>query len=174
MTQLYAIQYTADIGFEGRISRTNMPYTTDTGNALYSNPPVRFGDPVAIDSSTGRLRPIGAGDTTAAIYGVIIEEYPSQSWTFPNPAINGNVPSTTNTLTVLTSGYVIVQLNGSTQPAKNGKVWVRTVSGSDTVVGGYSAAQDSTNNFEWVGARFTGKADASGNAEIFFIQNALT
>lgn len=170
MTQLFAIQTRADIGFPGDQTRLNTPQIAEVKVVSATNPPVLFGVPVKLDSN-GKVQKIGAGDTSNDVYGTVIRSFPSQNYTL-NQVIGAEIPGGP-TLSILRSGYTIVKVIGSGTPVANGKVYVRTVTGTNTVIGGIETAADSTNTFEWVGARFVGGKDASGNAEIYFTVNAL-
>lgn len=162
------IQFKAPSVFPGDLTRPTAPFTTETAVGLTGNFPTVFGNPVAIDSATGHVRPIGAGDDTADIFGAVVRVFPTQSASYPNSAIGAGTPSTTEPLTVLRDGYIGVKVLGATAPVKGGAVYVQTVANGALTVGGISAAADSTNNFVWVGAQFTGGVDANGNSEIHF------
>lgn len=152
-------------GIPGDVSRPGASTTIETAIVLGTNPPLLYGIPVAVDASTGKIRPIGAGDTVANVYGLLVRAYPSNS---SASGVGDSVPPTSGIADVLKKGYMSVKVNGSTSPVKNGSVYVRTVTGSDTVIGGFSAASDATNNFVLTGAYFTGGMDANGNSEIKF------
>lgn len=163
-----AIQYKAPSVFPGDLTRPTAPFTTETAIGLSTNFPTVFGDPVAIDSTTGQVRPIGAGDDTADIFGAVVRVFPTQSASYPNSAIGAGSPSASEPLTILRDGYIGVKVKGSATPVKGGAVYVQTVASTGRPVGSVSAAADSTNTFVWVGAQFTGGIDANGNSEIHF------
>lgn len=151
----------------GDLTRPSIPFEIVSKLALTATPPTVFGNPVAVDATTGHIRPIGAGDTTANIWGALVRVFPTQSTTYPNPDFtSAGTPSTTDILSVMRKGYIAVLVKGATAPAHDGAVYVQTVANTGLPVGCISAAADSTNNFIWVGATFTGSIDANGYSEI--------
>jgi hypothetical protein len=129
--------------------------------------PTVYGVPVAIDATSHAARKIGAGDTAASVYGFYVRPYPAGG-----SATDGLGTSTTpvaGIANVLKRGYMTIKLNGATAAAKNGTVYVRTVTGTGTVIGGIEAAADSTNTFALPSSTyFMGPADTNGNVELAF------
>ena len=154
-------------GIPGALSRPLSPFITEPNVILPANPPLLYGIPVAVDPSTGKIRPIGAGDTNANVYGLLVRAFPVQS---SGNALGAAVPPTSGMCDVLKTGYMCVKVNASTVPVKNGPVYVRTVAnGGNTIIGGIEAAADSTNTFQLLNSYFTGASDANGNCEIAYI-----
>ena len=154
-------------GVPGNPSRPGTPTEIEQNIINTTTPPLRYGEPVKMDSATGQIKPIQAGDTTAAIYGVLVRPFPSNSGTSP---LGTSTPPTSGMCDVMKSGYINVKVNSGT-PVRGGAVFVRTITGTDTVIGGIAGASDGANTFTWVGAYFTGGVDASGNSEIHFRVN---
>ena len=70
---------------------------------------------------------------------------------------------------ILKRGYIIVNLGGTTDAAKNGTVYVRVANASaGKPIGGVEAAADSTNTVALTNAYFTGPKDAYGVAEVAY------
>ena len=163
------ISFRAPSTYPGDLTRPNAPFTAEPGIGLASNPPTQFGNPVALDASTGHYRPIGAGDTAANIAGAVLRSFPTQSATYPNPTTFGGTGVNAGALNILKDGYIAVNVYGSAAPVKGGAVYVGTVANAGhSAVGAISAASDTTNSFVWLGAQFTGGIDANGNSEIHF------
>lgn len=158
--------YRMPSGIPGAVTRVGAPTTIEPNIILGTNPPLLYGIPVAIDPSTGKIRPIGAGDTVANVYGILVRAFPMGS---SGNALGAAVPPTSGAIDVLKAGYINVNVNGSGTPVKNSVVYVRTVAnGGNTIIGGIEAASDSTNSFALTGAYFTGAKDANGNCEIAY------
>lgn len=142
-----------------------------------SDPPLAYGVPVALDTVTGEIRPIGAGDTAVDLYGVLVRPFPIQVTTaatymggqpLTDPA--SGVPPAAGMCDVLKSGYMTVRLYGATAATRGGAVYTRIANaGAGEVVGGFEAAADGGDTIQ-AGARnttyFRGPADANGNVEI--------
>ena len=113
--------------------------------------------------ATGKIVPLGAGDTAESIYGLIVRSYPTQSAT---NALGVAVPSA-GFNDVLRRGYMTVKCNAGTAKA-GGKVYTRITAGTDVKpLGGIEAVADGENTIE-VNAIFMHAADASGNVEISY------
>ena len=153
-------------GIPGDVTRPGSPCIIEQNIILGTNPPLLYGIPVAVDPSTGKIRPIGAGDTNANAYGILTRSFPVQS---AGNSMGVGVPPTSGVCGVLKMGYINVKVNASTVPVKNGSVFVRTVAnGGNTIIGGIEAAADSTNTFQLLNAYFTGASDANGNSEVAY------
>ena len=151
-------------GIPGSISRSQAPLNVEPNIILSANPPAAYGVPVAIDASTGHVRPIGAGDTAGLIYGMTVRPFPTTS----SNTMGVSTPPTSGEIDVMTMGYMSVKCNYGT-PAKNGVVYVRiAANGANTIVGGIEATSDTTYSIVMTGAHFTGAMDANGNAEIAY------
>ena len=154
-------------GVPGAVSRPGAPATIEPNVILTTNPPTVYGNPVAVDATTGHVRPIGAGDTTATVYGFLVRPFPAQS---SGNVLGAATPPTSGACDVAKLGYMTVKVTNGT-PSKNSAVYIRTVANvalPNTSVGDIEAASDTTNSFVLAGAYFTGAADANGNTEIAF------
>lgn len=115
---------------------------------------------------SGKVRPMGAADVAASVYGLLVRPFPTNSSQdglgTSTPPQNGGIGD------MLVSGYASVKSNAGT-PALNGTVYIRVANAAGgKPIGGIEAVADSTNTIVVAGARFMGPADASGNAEIAF------
>ncbi|MBC7074669.1 MAG: hypothetical protein H5T98_01075 [Syntrophomonadaceae bacterium] len=132
--------YRMPSGIPGAISRSQAPTNIEPNIILSTNPPTVYGVPVAVDASTGHVRPIGAGDTSALIYGFNVRPFPTQS----GNTLGVSTPPTSGETDVLKLGYMTVKSTNGT-PSKNGPVYVRvTANGAlpNTAVGDVEAAAD--------------------------------
>lgn len=117
--------------------------------------------------NAGKFVPVGAGDTAAAVYGILVRPYPTQGGAASDP-LGTSTPATGGIANVMRRGYMTVKLNAGTA-ALAGPVYVRVANASaGKPIGGIEAAADSTNTITINGATFMGAADASGNVEIAF------
>ena len=113
----------------------------------------------------GKLEPIGAGDATTDVYGLLVRAYPVQSST---NALGVAVPPTSGVIDVLRRGYMTIKCNAGTS-ALNGQVYVRVAAAAaGKPIGGIEAAADGANTIAITGARFMHAADAQGNVEIAY------
>lgn len=161
-----AFQFRMNAGIPGDISRAEQA----TVEAQALDPvkyPTAYGVPGAIDATSTKFRSIGAGDTTANVYGFYVRPYPTGGTA--TDGLGTSTPPTAGICNVLKRGYITVKLNGATAAAKNGTVYVRTAVGTGSIIGGIEAAADSTNTFAIASnTYFMGPADANGNVEIAF------
>jgi hypothetical protein len=162
-----AFLYRMPSGIPGALSRPGAPVTVEPNVILSTNPPTAYGNPVAVDAASGHVRPIGAGDTAASVYGFLVRPFPIESGT---TALGTATPPTSGACDVAKLGYMTVKVTNGT-PAKNSAVYIRTVLNGAIpagLVGDVEAVADGTNTFVLPGAYFTGAADANGNSEIAF------
>jgi hypothetical protein len=163
-------------GIPGNVSRVESAIIT-AELVLTTNPPTRYGDPVVLDSATGKVRPFGAGDVSTAFYGNIMRPYPTQGAAtgWPNQATEtAGVPGTPypgGICNILKAGYISVVINGTALAVKGAPVWVRIAGGTvSQPVGGIEAVVDpvtAANTIKLPTAYFMGPQDASGNSEIY-------
>lgn len=162
-----AFTFRMPAGIPGMVNRAEVA-TIEAQVVMTTNPPTVYGVPVAIDATAKQIRPIGASDTAASLYGFIVRPWPTQGNSINEP-IGTATPPTSGLVNVLKRGYISVQLNGATAAAKNGSVFVRIANASaGKPIGGVEAAADSTNTIQFATAYFMGPADASGNAEVAY------
>lgn len=115
--------------------------------------------------ASGKLEPVGAGDTAADVYGLLVRSFPTQGG---GSALGTATPPTTGVVDVLRRGYITVKSNAGTA-ALNGQVYVRVASAAaGKPIGGIEAAADGANTIAISGARFMQAADAQGNVEIAY------
>lgn len=154
--------YRMPSGIPGDISRRenmtieSVPFDSSTPFSAYG----LFGK-----VASGKLQPVGASDTAASVYGLLVRPYPTQSAQEP---LGTATPPASGIANVLRRGYMTVKLNSGTA-ALDGQVYVRVANPSGAkVVGGIEAAADSTNTIAISNCTFMGVADASGNVEIAY------
>lgn len=169
-----AFLYRMPAGIPGDVNRM-FACTVEPDIIDPSNPPVLYGNAVALDGTSGKIRPIGAGDAAADLYGVLARPYPTNVQTAANffgtqTLGSGNTPPISGMCDVLKMGYIMTKLYGATASKAGGAVYVRIAgAGAGQIVGGFEAAADGGNTIQ-AGAKntyyFRGAADASGNVEI--------
>lgn len=165
MPSYQAFQYRMPAGFAGDVQRAEVA-TIETQIIDSSAPPAAFGVPVKMVG--GKIQPINnAADTAASVYGFNVRAYPIQgNGTDP---LGTATPPTSGVTDILKRGYIIANLGGTTDAAKNGTVYVRVANASaGKPIGGVEAAADSTNTVALTNAYFTGPKDAYGVVEIAF------
>jgi len=145
-----AFTYRMGAGFPGDVNRTH-PVTIEPCIVSATNPPDAYGQVVVIDSTTGTVRKIIAGDTigTVTAYGVTVRPYPAQQSTTSNfcGAVDGNIaPPATGVIDVLRSGYIMTNLNtGNAAASYRGQpVYVRVTSATTGYVVGTCQTDSST------------------------------
>jgi hypothetical protein len=114
---------------------------------------------------SGKFVPVGAGDTAAAVYGILVRPFPTQSAQEP---LGTATPPTTGIANALRRGYITVK-NNAGSPTNGGQVYVRVAAAAaGKPIGGIEAAADSTNTIAITGCIFTNAGDANGNVEIAY------
>jgi hypothetical protein len=162
-----AFTFRMPAGIPGMLNRTEIA-TVEAQIVMPTNPPTAFGVPVAIDATALQVRPIGAGDTAAALYGFLVRPFPSTGNQINEP-IGTATPPTGGVVNVMRRGYMTIKLNGTAAAVKNAPLFVRIANPSaGKVVGGVEAAADGTNTIQVPSAYFMGPADAQGNVEIAY------
>ena len=156
-------------GIAGMLNRTEIA-TVEAQIVMTTNPPTSYGVPIAIDATALQVRPIGAGDPAANVYGFLVRPYPTNGNQINEP-IGTGTPATVGTCNVMRRGYMAVKLNGATNATKNQPVYVRIAGGTTAKpVGGIEAVADATpaNTIALPNAYFMGPSDAAGNVEIAY------
>jgi hypothetical protein len=159
-------QFRMNAGIPGDISRPEQA-TVITETLDTTNYPTVYGVAGTIDATSKKFRKIMAGDTASSVYGLYVRPFPTTTGQLTD-GLGTSTPPTAGVCNVMKRGFMTVQLNNTTAAAKNGTVYVRTATGTGSIIGGFEAAADSTNTFVLANAYFTGPADASGNVEIAF------
>ena len=153
-------------GIPGAVTRqeqsTVEPQSYDT-----AAPFPAYGVPAKVGAN-GKMQPIGAGDTPASVYGLLVRPYPTNS---SQSGLGVAVPSMGGVCNILRRGYMTVLLNGAAAAVKNAPVFVRIAgAAAGKPIGGIEAAADATagNTIQALGFVFMGSADAQGNVEVAF------
>jgi hypothetical protein len=166
-----AIKFRMGAGFPGSITRVeravveaNLPDAT--------TPPLQYGYALILNASGGGVRQMTAGDTgTIAAFGVLVRDYPVQgapSSAFGSPSTLGSAtPPTTQTLSVMRSGYILVKVNGTTQKGGTAFVWT-AASSAPHVQGQWEATTPGGSGCTVSNATFNGVPDANGFVELAF------
>ncbi|MGN5479513.1 structural cement protein Gp24 [Cupriavidus basilensis] len=164
MPSYQAFQYRMPAGFAGDVQRADQA-TIEPQIIDPTNPPTLFGLPVKIVN--GKVQPVGAGDTAAAVYGFNVRAYPIQgNGTDP---LGTATPPTSGITDVMKRGYIMAILGGTTDASKNGAVYVRVAApAAGKPIGGVEAAADGANTIALTNAYFTGPKDAYGTVELAF------
>lgn len=152
-------------GIPGAISRNQMaqvePQQFDPDHVF-----IAYGRAVKLSASE-LIQPIGAGDTAADVYGVLVRPYPLQITSNSDQALGAGTPPTSGINDVIVAGYISVQLYGATAAKRGGQVYIRIANaGAGEVVGGFEAAADGGDTITPNGWTFMGPADADGMTEI--------
>jgi hypothetical protein len=135
-TRDVAFTYRMGAGFAGTVNRSHPasinPYLKD---ATY--PPTFFGQAVVMSTSTNSVRAIIAGDSAITdIFGVVVRPFPFQGVTAPTGNYAGS--STTwgsgtlpdGAVDILTSGFILVPVNGTTAMGGVAYVYYGTSTGA--------------------------------------------
>lgn len=165
-----AFTYRMGAGFPGDVNRTH-PFSVLPGLTNTTTPPRAYGDPVFVNTADNTYRGAVSGDnnaTAAAIAGVLVRPYPTQQQSGGMSAsLGAAVPPTSGVLDVLRDGYIMVKLPAGRTVTKNGTpfLWC-AASASGNIQGQLMEAASAGNTLPVSNARFTGPADANGNAEL--------
>lgn len=172
-----AYTYRMPAGIPGDVNRA-FQATVEPNIISAASPPTQYGLAVALDPANG-IRGIGAGDTAALVYGVLVRPYPlspsvAANYMGQQPLANPatGVPPVSGPCDVMKKGYMTVRLYGATAALRGGVVYLRIANaGAGQIVGGFEAAADAGNTIV-VGNQnttyFRGPADAAGNVEIAY------
>jgi len=137
---MVAYPYQMPSGIAGSITRPE--YAIIEAQMLnQSTPPTAFG--VAVKMVSGVLLPIGSGDVSNSIYGVLVRPYPTSG--NGTDGLGVAVPNKAFPADVLKRGYINVIVNNfaSVPPTKDSPVYVRVGNGStNKVVGNFEAAPE--------------------------------
>lgn len=162
-------------GIPGTVHRMeNAEIITETTDPAFAFP--SYGIAGAISAGNGRYRPIAAGDTDAAVYGLLVRTFPGSAPTDWNAqGLGQSVPpagAKPRNVSVMIRGFMSIKCNGAAVPVKNGAVYIRIAQGAtDPVlqpIGGFEAAADGANTILLTRSYFRGPADAYGNTELAF------
>lgn len=168
-TRDVAFGYRMGAGFPGDVNRMH-PASILAALANATNPPAVYGGPVLVGADGASVRGIIAadGNTSGAIYGVLSRPYPAQQTSgSPTVAIGSATPPTSGVIDVLRSGFIMVKLPAGATVVKGGAVYVWAVAPSGAhITGQFEAVAAGASTYTITNARFTGPADANGNAEV--------
>jgi hypothetical protein len=164
MTISNAILFRMPFGIPGDVSRPSQ--ATIEAQPFGATAFGAYGVPVKLVN--GLIVPVGAGDTTDNVYGLLVRPFPTTGANASDPLGTG-VPLDAGLANILKRGYMTVFSGGGT-PAPNSQVYFRTAAGaSGRPVGELEALMsDPANQQAIVGAYFMSAADASGNAELAY------
>lgn len=172
VTHDVAFTYRMGSGFPGDITRAH-PMSVVAGLNNSSVQAVRsYGDAVFVNTATNDIRGAVAGDgsvTPAKIFGVCVRPYPiqQQAQTTFNTAIGAAAVPAGAVVDTLRSGFIMVKLPAGAVVTKDGTVYVWCAATASTnIQGQFVASASGTNTLTVTNAKFTGPADANGNAEI--------
>lgn len=159
-------------GIAGQVHRLEAS-TIEPAFILATNPPTAYGVPVALDATSGKIRPMGATDTAASVYGFNVRPYPTTSFGTlgtSNDPLGVSTPPLSGSTSILKRGYINVLLNGTTAATKGGPIYIRiAAAAAGKPLGGVEAAADGANTVVLpAGSYFMGAADAAGNTEIAY------
>lgn len=166
-----AFPYRMGAGFPGDVNRGH-PASIEPCLIDVNAPPTVYGQPVVVDPTTQGVRPLSAGDSALTdIWGVTCRPYPFQQSTtsLQYGAVNlGSAGvAAAQPIDVLTGGYIMVAVVGSTVKGGAVFIWIAASSGSH-VQGGFEAASGggstialNTQKFKW-----NSPPDSSGVAEL--------
>ena len=119
---MVAFLYRMPAGIPGSVTRPNVAVTTLAGQLSIANLFASYGLPVAIESATGRLRPIIAGDVAAAVAGFLVRPYPYTGSTVLGVSVP---PQAGGTADRMTHGFMSVKVTNGT-PVAGSTVYART------------------------------------------------
>lgn len=173
-----AFQFRMGAGFSGDVNRTH-PATIEPVSQDPTNPPTFYGQAGVIDATSNKFRTVLAGDTGLTdIYGVTVRPFPFQQQNsvgspgFGAASIGSAGVSSANSLDVLRSGYIMVQLNNfaAAPSVKGGRVWVWcAATTANHTQGGFETANTGGSTFELPATTtFNGVNDATGIVELYF------
>lgn len=172
-----AFQFRMGAGFAGSVNRFH-PATIEPAPINATTPPTP-GLACVIDSATGTIRLVQAGDTALVdIYGVLVRPWPYQQGNSPSPnfvgAVAFGVPAPVSqqfgVWDVLRAGYIMVPIVGTPLKGAAVNVWVAAASGAH-VQGGFEQNATGGSTIPITGndkTTFQGAPDAFGIGELAF------
>lgn len=169
-----AFTFRMGAGFPGDVNRSH-PASIVPGLNDPTNPATVFGQPLIINGADNSWRSVLASDqgTATDIDGVLVRPYPVQQDTSSGhsgaQAFGVGGPGFGQPLDILDSGYIMVQVNGTTQKGGKVYIWAAASSGSH-VLGGFEAAATGGSTFEITSDKtyYNGPPDANGVVELVF------
>lgn len=167
-TRDVAFTFRMGAGFAGDINRTH-PFDVLAERQDATDPITAFGNGCLMNTTNGTVRAFKASDqsdgTAVNMYGVLVRPYPTQQSSVSQGLGTGTPPVAPAILDVMTSGLIMVKVNGT--PTKRGQVFVWcTASTGAHVVGGFEAAFDAADTVRILNAYFNGPPDANGVVEM--------
>lgn len=163
-----AIKYRMDGGHAGEVNRTHPANIEAVPQD--ASPVLGYGYGCVLGTNTVRQLAVGDAAVTS-IWGIVVRPYPQQQYTDVvgwGQAAFGNAtpPGAGNMIDVLTAGYIMVPVFG-TSPVKGGAAYIRCQNaGAGQPIGGFESADDSTNTAgPLTNVVFNGGKDANGICE---------
>jgi len=148
--------YRMPAGIPGALSRAAGQATIEPQLMDSGTPVTKYGVPVKL--AAGKIQPIGAGDVSTSVYGLLVRPYPVSNGI--NEALGTSTPPTSGPCDVTKRGYMSVKLYGATAAAKGGQAYARVANADGThPLGGVEAASD-------VGVTGTAGGGNTGNGTI--------
>lgn len=164
-------------GFAGEANRTHpisiAPYRNDS-----TNPATRYGQGVLFTTSGNTVRTPATGDnsaTAASIAGVVVRPFPLQAPSAPQPFGGsgtqqtpfGDVgtPPSGQPIDVMTSGFIMVRVNGATVLGGLVYLWC-AADAAPHLNGTFEAAATGGSTLLLANARWNSPPDANGIAEL--------
>lgn len=170
-----AFTFRMGAGFPGDVNRTH-PANIEVALNDVTNPVQGYGLAVIVNPTGNSVRNVLDADNGATdIYGVSVRPYPFQEATSGPYGAQGydsatslSVPPTLQPLDVLKSGYIIVQLYGTTPVSKGSSVFISTAAtGGGLQQGGFVGATIASHIIALsTRSYFNGPADPNGIVEL--------
>lgn len=137
---MVAYTYQMPSGIPGNVSR---PEQTTIEQKMIDPAHNFTGFGLPAKSVSGLIRPIESGDLASVIVGVLARPYPTSG--NGTDGLGVAVPNTQFPADLLKRGYINVTLNGATNSAAQGKVYVRTANAATgKPIGGFEAVNDAS------------------------------
>lgn len=132
--------YQMPSGIPGNITRPEQS-TVEQQILDQTTPPLSFGVPVKMVAA--KIQPIATGDAAAAVYGVIVRDYPTSGNGVDGLGVAS--PNKAFPASILKRGYINILLGGTALASSFGKVYVRTANAATgKPIGGFEAANDAS------------------------------
>jgi hypothetical protein len=149
-------------GVAGDVTRTNAPFIIET-QFQGAHPVTAFGAPVFLVAGKVEALTATQADGTHPVYGISVRSNPTSGSSYPSQGLGSATPNTTGILDILREGYINVKVN---EVVAAGDAALLAVTGASAGQLSNAAGIIGTPTTIVVG-KFTGPADAFGNAEIF-------
>lgn len=175
ITHDHNFQYRMGAGFSGDVTRAHPSATIEPNRQSPTNPILAYGFACLIETATGAVRQVAAGDSALTnIYGIAVRMYPGQASPPPSTPFAQQVlgyavaPPGNQPIDILRAGYIDVLVNGA--PVRGGAVFVWVAaSAAPHIQGGFEAAATAGSTIAIAGnTTYNSSPDASGIVELAF------